>query len=153
MNNLFAPPTIIMRNINVSYHGRQIFNNFEFTLPAGKCVCLLGQSGIGKSTLLRLIANLPTGADAANFNATIETSDKKTLADRIAYMSQQDLLVPWHNVLNNVLLGYRLRGEKIVGTTTNEAKALLDKVGLSHAIHQLPPGHNCPSLFVINLFH
>ncbi len=127
-----------MRNIYVSYHARPIFNNFEFTMPAGKCVCLLGQSGIGKSTLLRLIANLPTGADASNFHATIETSDKRPLADRIAYMSQQDLLVPWHNVLNNVLLGYRLRGEKITENSVTKAKELLEQVGLAHAIHQLP---------------
>ncbi len=127
-----------MRSINVSYHARPIFDNFDFTLPANKCVCLLGQSGIGKSTLLRLIAQLPTGADPANFSATIETSDNKSVADRIAYMAQQDLLTPWHNVLNNVLLGYRLRGEKITENIIKEAKELLEKVGLSHAIHQLP---------------
>lgn len=138
MMNFLSPPTIFMRDINVSYHTRTIFNNFEFTIPAGKCVCLLGQSGIGKSTLLRLIAKLPTGADASNFNATIETSDKKPLTDRIAYMSQQDLLVPWQNVLNNVLLGYRLHGERITKQLKTAAKDLLEQVGLSHAIYQLP---------------
>lgn len=138
MMNFLSPPTIFMRDINVSYHARPIFNNFEFTIPAGKCVCLLGQSGIGKSTLLRLIAKLPTGADASNFNAAIETSDKKPLTDRIAYMSQQDLLVPWLNVLNNVLLGYRLRGERMTAKLKTEAKKLLEKVGLAHAMHQLP---------------
>ena len=49
-------------------------------------------------------------------------------------MAQQDLLMPWLNVLENCLIGYRLRGEPVAAAEYQRAKNLLSQVGLENAI-------------------
>jgi putative hydroxymethylpyrimidine transport system ATP-binding protein len=106
------------------------------TLPAGQWTCLLGPSGVGKTSLLRLIAGLTSDAKVKN---PIQTSDNRPLTGRLAYMAQQDLLLPWYSVLDNVLIGARLRGEKKrLAQLRERAYHLLQKVGLATAIHKRP---------------
>ncbi len=88
--------------------GATLFAPLSLTLGSGQWTCLLGGSGVGKTTVLRLIAGLETGAD---FDGQITASDGQTAADRVAYMAQDDLLLPWATVAQNVSLGARLRGE------------------------------------------
>ncbi len=68
--------------------------------------CLLGPSGVGKTTVLREIASLETAVD---FDGSIIASDAKPLIDRVAYMAQSDLLFPWLTVIDNVCIGSQLR--------------------------------------------
>ncbi|ASM74660.1 MULTISPECIES: ABC transporter ATP-binding protein [Roseobacteraceae] len=100
----------------------------DITLPAGRWTCLLGRSGVGKSTVLRLIPGLETGG---RFTGTVTATDGKPLQGRISYMAQSDLLLPWLSALENVLIGARLRGAQ---ADVARARRLLDRVGLlSHA--------------------
>ncbi|MDF2231846.1 ATP-binding cassette domain-containing protein [Albimonas sp. CAU 1670] len=78
----------------------------SMTAPAGLWTCLLGPSGVGKSTLLRLLAGLPTGVA---FDGTAGDEQGAPLGDRVAWMAQSDLLLPWLTVAENVVLGARLR--------------------------------------------
>ncbi len=89
--------------------GAPLFAPLTLTLEAGKWTCLLGGSGVGKTTVLRLIAGLGTGAE---FVGEITASDGQPVPERVAYMAQDDLLLPWATVAKNVSLGARLRGEK-----------------------------------------
>jgi putative hydroxymethylpyrimidine transport system ATP-binding protein len=104
----------------------------DLHLPAGQWTCLLGRSGVGKSTVLRLILGLDTGGA---FTGTIAATDGAPLKDRISYMAQSDLLLPWLSILDNVCIGARLRGEQ---PDIGRADALLDRVGLSSNAHQKP---------------
>ncbi|WP_170404902.1 ABC transporter ATP-binding protein [Ruegeria arenilitoris] len=88
--------------------GATLFAPLSLTLGAGQWTCLLGGSGVGKTTVLRLIAGLDTGAE---FTGQITASDGQPVTQRVAYMAQDDLLLPWATVAQNVLLGPRLRGE------------------------------------------
>ncbi|MGJ8544147.1 MAG: ABC transporter ATP-binding protein [Sulfitobacter sp.] len=98
----------------------------DLTLPAGQWTCLLGRSGVGKSTLLRLMLGLETGGA---FHGSFAPSDGRDLAGRVSYMAQSDLLLPWLSVLENVCIGTRLRGERKRGKA--KAAALLARVGLA----------------------
>nr|WP_174821944.1 ABC transporter ATP-binding protein [Ruegeria lacuscaerulensis] len=89
--------------------GAPLFAPLTLTLGAGQWTCLLGGSGVGKTTVLRLIAGLETGAA---FNGQITAGDAQPVTSRVAYMAQDDLLLPWATVAQNVSLGARLRGEK-----------------------------------------
>ncbi len=89
--------------------GAILFAPLTLTVAAGQWTCLLGGSGVGKTTVLRLIAGLGTGAE---FSGQITASDGQPVAERVAYMAQDDLLLPWASVAQNVSLGARLRGEK-----------------------------------------
>jgi putative hydroxymethylpyrimidine transport system ATP-binding protein len=112
------------------YGGRVVFEALDLVLPGGRTTCLLGPSGVGKTSLLRLIAGLaPDTPQGAGGEALDE--DGRPLAGRIAYLAQGDLLLPWLTALGNVTLGARLRGETRGGAVETKARALLDRVGLA----------------------
>jgi putative hydroxymethylpyrimidine transport system ATP-binding protein len=118
----------------VAFDGAALFEDLHLTLQAGRWTCLLGESGVGKSTLLRLIAGLlPPDSDVK-----VACDDGLQLAGRCAYMAQQDLLLPWSSVLDNVTLGERLRLGRASGATVERAHALLERVGLGDAAKALP---------------
>lgn len=112
--------------------GVRLFGPIDVTLPAGQWTCVLGRSGVGKSTLLRLIAGL---ACAGEFDGHITARDRATLKDRVSVMAQSDLLLPWLSVLENTVLGARLRGKD---PDIPRAQNLLDRVGLSDHRHKKP---------------
>lgn len=127
-----------MRGIAVEIAGRAtmegapLFGPLEITLGAGRWTCLLGPSGVGKSTVLRLIAGLPTGA---RFEGRVTAEDGAPLGGRVAYMAQSDLLFPWLDVTENVALGARLRGDR---PDIARAEALIARVGLAKHAHKRP---------------
>ena len=109
-----------------------VLPSVELAVTGGAWTCLLGPSGVGKTTLLRLIAGI---ADEADFEGRIAASDGRSLRGRVALMAQSDLLLPWLSTRENVLLGARLRGERPDRT---RADALLDRVGLSSHARKRP---------------
>jgi len=105
--------------------GAPLFAPVQIHVPAGHWTCLLGASGVGKTTLLRLIAGLERTAD---LDGHIAPSDSRPAEGRIALMAQTDLLMPWLSALENVLLGARLRGER---PDHDRARDVLRRVGLT----------------------
>ena len=112
--------------------GAPLFEGVTLDLVPGGWTCLIGPSGCGKSTLLRLIAGLDTGVD---FDGAVSADDGAPVADRVAYMAQGDLLLPWLDVTGNVTLGARLRRERADGA---RAVALIDRLGLTPHAHKRP---------------
>jgi putative hydroxymethylpyrimidine transport system ATP-binding protein len=128
-----APSTsfdVELRQATLSYAGAPLFERLDFTLHRAQCTCLLGPSGVGKSSLLRLIAGL-----VAPETGEVACSDRQPLAGRLVWMGQQDSLLPWLSVLENVMLGARLRGER---ADRARAGALLARVGLERQQDQRP---------------
>lgn len=131
--------TIHIRNATLQYQHTPLFSDLNLTLPQGKCVCVLGPSGIGKSSLLRFVANLLKQSkhkhDADIVSGDIITDNHLKLKHQLAYMAQTDCLLPWLTTFENIVLGFRLRKQPI---DKNKALALLAAVGLSNAINQYP---------------
>ena len=103
-----APLAVSLRAARLVYSGLTLFDGLDLELTGGCFTCLLGPSGIGKTSLLRLLA----GLTAIGISGELRGDDGLPLTGRVAYMAQQDLLLPWLNVLDNVTLGSRLRGER-----------------------------------------
>jgi len=120
-----------LRSARLEYGGQSIFRDVDLELPAATWTCLLGPSGVGKSSLLRLLAGIAPDAEAASLSA----DDGQPLAGRIAYMDQRDLLLPWLDVAGNVGLGARLRGERVDAA---RVQALLEAVELEADSHLRP---------------
>lgn len=129
-------PSIFVRNAFLSYENIVLFEKLNFHLPAGKWTCLLGQSGVGKTTLLRMIAGLMSHSSEV-FKADITCDNQLPLNTQITYHAQQDCLLPWFNSLNNALLGHKLRG-KNSENILSQAKELFQWVGLSNAMEKYP---------------
>ncbi|HIF9444478.1 TPA: ABC transporter ATP-binding protein [Photobacterium damselae] len=120
-------------------------SNVYLQLQAKQWTCLLGKSGSGKSTLLRLLANLLP--DDVQFIGNIQTEHDENIHQHIAYMAQQDLLLPWLNVIDNVCLSYQFGSQKCKSeykscnakkSVYQQAMTLLDKVGLRHYAEHMP---------------
>lgn len=105
---LAAPLAVRLRAARLVYGGLTLFDGLDLELAGGCFTCLLGPSGIGKSSLLRLLAGLTT----RGISGELCGDDGLPLTGRVAYMAQEDLLLPWLNVLDNVTLGSRLRGQR-----------------------------------------
>jgi putative hydroxymethylpyrimidine transport system ATP-binding protein len=120
-------PAVCVHAAGFDFGGAALFERLSFDLPAGTITGLLGPSGVGKSTLLRLVAGL-----AAPWpGSTVTASDGAPVSGRVAYMAQQDLLLPWLSALDNVALGARLRGGRLTEADRTRAATLLAAVGLA----------------------
>ncbi|MGB5864886.1 MAG: ABC transporter ATP-binding protein [Sulfitobacter sp.] len=128
---MMRAPAIHLRG-SYDIEGARLFGPVDLILPAGRWTCVLGRSGVGKSTLVRLIAGLMC---AGTFDGRVGASDGMELAGRTSVMAQSDLLLPWLSVLENTVLGARLRGQV---PDLGKATRLLDRVGLSDHLHKKP---------------
>jgi putative hydroxymethylpyrimidine transport system ATP-binding protein len=119
-----AAPSLSVRGARIAFGDRVVANDLTLAFPAGRTTCLLGRSGVGKTSLLRWLAGLLPGTRRVQ---------------PTAYMAQRDLLLPWLDILDNVLLGYRLRGDATARKTAEpRARTLLAEVGLGDRLGDRP---------------
>ena len=101
--------------------GKPVLGEVFATIERGDRICLLGPSGIGKTTLLNAIAGLdkalPQGAIIG----------RETL--RVGYLFQEHRLLPWRTLNANL---------QLVGASDEEAEIVLGQVGLAGYGHYLP---------------
>ncbi len=90
-------PIIKLENIYKKFGTSPVLSGFNLELKQGEVLALLGPSGIGKSTILRMIAGLEK-PDSGNIE--LETA-------HIGYVFQEARLLPWDTALNNVVLPLR----------------------------------------------
>ena len=126
-------PEIRVEQASFGYTDQLLFKDFTFTIAAGWWTCLLGPSGCGKSTLLRMIS----GSLLPGVSGRIQFDGQPRMRGQAAWMAQKDLLLPWLSVLENVLLGARLRGTLSAGHR-QRALDLLAAVGLGDYSQALP---------------
>ncbi|SBV92042.1 Aliphatic sulfonates import ATP-binding protein SsuB 1 [uncultured Alphaproteobacteria bacterium] len=128
--HLPVPPAVRVCGARVRLGRAAVFDGLDFSAEAGRFTGILGPSGVGKTTLLRLIAGL-IPADGTS------VGDERggSLSGCIAWMAQKDLLLPWLTVAENVRLGARLRGET---AGREKARALLAAVGLADRADDRP---------------
>ena len=115
------------RNLEKSYDGRPLFSGLNLTLEKGEKVGILGPSGKGKSTLLKMVAGLVH-------------PDRGRIRDhgaRIGYVFQEPRLMPWYSALDNVAMPLVSLGHS-QAAARREAARFLDDMGLSGFLNHYP---------------
>jgi heme exporter protein A len=124
---------LLARGLMCLRGNREVFRDVNFTVSAGEALLLHGRNGVGKSSLLRLVAGLIPVAGGA-----IELSGgdaELTIAEQTHYLGHQDALKPSLSVMENLAFWARFLGTSAAGC--DEA---LTTVGLD-ALADLPAGY------------
>jgi putative ABC transport system ATP-binding protein len=121
-----------LRRLSKSYaSGRQVLNQLSYTLRAGEYVAIMGDSGVGKSTLLNLIAGLDTPdageivVDGVPMASLDDDAATRLRREKFGFVFQAFHVLPHLTLLQNVALPLLLNR-----ASTQRAQQMLDAVGL-----------------------
>ena len=89
------------------YQAQKVIEDISLEVRKGELVCLLGVSGIGKTTLFQILSGLERPDEGAVF---LHGEDITGAAGRMSYMQQKDLLLPFETIIDNVSIPLTLRG-------------------------------------------
>jgi phospholipid/cholesterol/gamma-HCH transport system ATP-binding protein len=129
-------PMISLRNLRVSYSGREILHGINFDVQRGETLVILGGSGSGKSTLLRTLVGLekPTSGEVwirgKNFSA-ISEAERDEIRKRLGMSFQGGALFGSMTVGENVALPLQEHTRLELTTVEIMVRLKLDQVGLS----------------------
>jgi len=112
----------------------QVLGNISFDVRQGEIVSLIGESGCGKTTLLRIIQGL-IRLDSGSI--VVDGAVVKTPGRDRGFVFQQASLLPWRTARENVEFGLELQGIR-KADRTQRATALLELIGLGSAAEQYP---------------
>ena len=122
---------IKFENISKQYKAKKVLNDITFTVQKGSLVAIIGESGCGKTTLLKMINRLikPTSGTICIDGKDIAAMDEVTLRRRIGYVIQQTGLFPHMTIRENIELIPRLEKMPLKDREGN-TKRLMQMVGL-----------------------
>ena len=126
-----------MENVSKSFGDKKVLESVSLTLEEGEIVCILGASGVGKSTLFHIISGLLMPDEG---RVLLDGEDVTGKPGKISYMLQKDMMLTYKNVLDNVALPLMIKktsGEGKIGswrrtrTAREKADAYFEEFGLS----------------------
>ena len=122
---------INFENISKQYKAKKVLNDITFTVQKGSLVAIIGESGCGKTTLLKMINRLikPTSGTICIDGKDIAAMDEVTLRRRIGYVIQQTGLFPHMTIRENIELIPWLEKMPLKDREEN-TKRLMQMVGL-----------------------
>ncbi|MEO6759046.1 MAG: ABC transporter ATP-binding protein [Saprospiraceae bacterium] len=125
-----------VKNIRKSFGATTVLNGITFDLEEHQTLSILGRSGCGKTTFLKIIAGLESG-DGQIFLTNKDITTQSPQQRGIVYLYQEALLFPHLNVFENVAFGLRLR-KVPAAEIQRQVAALLDNLGLSEHLRKMP---------------
>ncbi|MDD2969807.1 MAG: ABC transporter ATP-binding protein [Lachnospiraceae bacterium] len=129
-----------LKNVNKIYGTQiqtQVLYDISLNFEAGSFNSIIGQSGSGKSTLLNIMGTLdrPTTGDVLIKGVNVNEMTDNELADirniLIGFVFQFHYLLPEFTAIENVLMPYRIRNQKVTKEVRSKAEEYMELVGLS----------------------
>ena len=114
-----ADPVLDLSLRGLSFGGSPILGAIDLAVARAETLALVGPSGIGKSTLLRIFAGLEDGFDG-----------RCTVRGRAAIVFQEPALLPWRSLIDNIRIPARVDADR--------AATALEEVGLAHRAEGFP---------------
>lgn len=136
---LTPPLALDCRRLSKTYGQRTVLHQLDLQLAAGEYVAIMGESGVGKSTLLNLIAGLDapdTGSlyiAGSRLDAMNDEAATLLRREKLGFIFQAFHLLPHLNILQNVALPLVLNGLPLA-----RAGEMLGAVGLQGREHDFP---------------
>lgn len=124
---------IRFEHVSKHFKSQEVLKDLSFTIPDGELVAIIGESGCGKTTLLKMINRLinPTSGNIFIKGVNIAEVNEVTLRRQIGYVIQQTGLFPHMTVQENIELIPTLEKEDPSAILEN-TKKLMQMVGLTY---------------------
>lgn len=125
--------TVVLKNVSYAFDkgAKPVISNLSLEIQQGEFVSIIGKSGVGKSTIFKLLTGL-----LKQDTGEIFIHNKAVLPGDVGYMPQKDLLLPWRTILQNVMISSEVQKDSTL--TEEQAKLWLQRVGLIDYTHAYP---------------
>lgn len=121
-----------LRNINKTFAGKQILTNFSLSIPEKQILAIVGPSGGGKTTLLRMLAGLETiDSGEIYYNGESLAIDELEKRNLLGFVFQDFQLFPHLSVLENLTLSPIKTMSMNKEAAEKKARGLLEQLGLA----------------------
>lgn len=131
---------IELNNVSVVLKKKLILDNINLTINKGEVVSIIGPSGSGKSTLIRTMNHLakPSQGTVKFKEEVLTDKNIDKIRQNVGMVFQQFELFPHLSVLENIILAPVTLKKKSREEAVNDAKSLLERVGLLDKIDSYP---------------
>ncbi|MCU0082949.1 amino acid ABC transporter ATP-binding protein [Streptococcus danieliae] len=128
-----------LKNINKRFGERQILKNFNLNVPEKKILAIVGQSGGGKTTLLRMLAGLETiDSGQVLYNGQEIPASELASMNLLGFVFQDFQLFPHMTVLDNLILSPVKTMNMKPDQAQQKARQLLERLGLAGLVDHYP---------------
>lgn len=129
---------LTLKQVNKAFGLRQIIRNLDLSIEEGSILCIVGPSGGGKTTLLRILAGLET-YDSGEFLLDGQPFNPSTSKEQVVGVVFQDFqLFPHLSVMENITLAPKLALKQSAAESQQMAQNLAQRLGLSQLLDHYP---------------